>query len=173
MIMLLYRYWKFEKKINKPTLDVWTIKLKFLEVSLQINFSTANLIVDFRFVLINFCTLSLCRSIVLHKLSMFLSFFELCYWKIELNGGGHVMSTSHLINQALFNVWRLFDDLNGVVVGYAHCYSKGPGFEFRIRWSFSEGFVLDCQSSLVNNKPFLEWHIYEVEKVIDLLHIHG
>jgi hypothetical protein len=26
----------------------------------------------------------------------------------------------------------LFDELNGVVVGYADCYSKGPGFESRV-----------------------------------------
>jgi hypothetical protein len=36
-------------------------------------------------------------------------------------------------------------------------------------WSFSEGLALYWESSLLKNKPFLEWPVCEVGKVIDLL----
>jgi hypothetical protein len=36
-------------------------------------------------------------------------------------------------------------------------------------WSFSVGLALDWQSSLLKNKPCLEWPVCGVEKVIDLL----
>jgi hypothetical protein len=46
---------------------------------------------------------------------------------------------------SLFWVMRLggIDDLNGVVGGYADCYSKGPGFESRASHGPSEGLALD------------------------------
>jgi hypothetical protein len=64
------------------------------------------------------------------------------------------------ISVQLLYVWVKFPNF-----GYADCYSKGPGFESRVTWSFSEGLALDWQFSLVKNKTCLEWPICGVGKV--------
>jgi hypothetical protein len=54
------------------------------------------------------------------------------------------------------------DDLNGVVIGYADCYSKGPGFEPRVTHGPFQKFSIEltiqsCKKiNHVSNDPYAE-----------------
>jgi hypothetical protein len=58
--------------------------------------------------------------------------------KIKFKSDLITLISRNLFEQVL--VVRAYSDLNGVVVGYADCYSKGSRGK---SWSFSEGLALD------------------------------